>query len=91
MRRIGFVTPWYGENIPGGAEMELRGIVKHLVDKNVEIEVLTTCVRDSLSDWNEDYHKEGLEVVGGICVRRFPVRKRNALEFEAVNYKLIHH
>ena len=90
MKKIGFVTPWYGENIPGGAEMELRGIVKHLAKKNVELEILTTCVKDSLSDWNVDYHQEGTEVVGGIQVRRFSVRKRNVLEFEAVNYKLIH-
>lgn len=90
MGKIGFVTPWYGEDIPGGAEMELRGILKHLVDKDIEMEVLTTCVKDSLSDWNVDYHQAGTEVVGGISVRRFPVRKRNVLEFESINYKLIH-
>lgn len=84
------MTPWYGENIPGGAEMQLRGIVKHLVDENIEIEVLTTCVKDSLSDWNVNYHKEGIEVSDRVLIRRFPVRKRNVLEFEAINYKLIH-
>ena len=26
MKKIGFVIPWYGEDIPGGAEMELRGL-----------------------------------------------------------------
>ena len=27
MKKIGFVAPWYGEKIGGGAEAELRGLV----------------------------------------------------------------
>ena len=27
MKKIGFVTPWYGESIPGGAEMETRKLL----------------------------------------------------------------
>ena len=30
MKKIGFVIPWYHKDIKGGAEQELRGIVKHL-------------------------------------------------------------
>lgn len=26
MKKLGFVIPWFGEKIPGGAEMELRGL-----------------------------------------------------------------
>ena len=33
MKKIGFVIPWYYKDIPGGAEQELRGIVKHLHEK----------------------------------------------------------
>ena len=58
MKKIGFVAPWYGEKIPGGAEMELRGLVHHLKDVGVEVEVLTTCVKDFMSNWNENYYKE---------------------------------
>ncbi len=86
--KIGFVTPWYGDNIPGGAEAELRGIVKHLQSK-AEVEVLTTCVEKFSSDWNKNFHNPGLTEEGGVQVRRFKVRKRNAKAFDDVNYKLM--
>ncbi len=89
MKKIGFVAPWYGENIPGGAETELRGIVKHLKEAGTELEVLTTCVEQFGSDWNIDFYPEGLENVGGIDVRRFKVRKRNTRRFDEINAKLI--
>ena len=89
MKKIGFVTPWYGEEIPGGAEAELRGVVHHLKDAGAEVEVLTTCVKSFASDWNEDYHPAGLTEEAGIPVRRFPVRKRDTAAFDRVNAKLI--
>lgn len=87
--KIGFVTPWYGENIPGGAEMELRGISSHLAQAGEDVEVLTTCVKEFLSDWNVDYHKPGEYRVNDISVRRFRVRQRDVKAFDAVNYKLM--
>ena len=42
MYKIAFVIPWYGEGIPGGAEMELREVARHLQKAGVEVEVLTT-------------------------------------------------
>ena len=66
MKRLGFVTPWYGENIPGGAEMELRGLVKHLHGAGIDVEILTTCVKQFTSDWNVNYYKEGADNVNGI-------------------------
>lgn len=89
MKRLGFVTPWYGENIPGGAEMELRGLVKHLHGAGIDVEILTTCVKQFTSDWNVNYYKEGADNVNGIRVIRFPVRKRDVVAFDAVNYKLM--
>lgn len=89
MKKLGFVTPWYGENIPGGAEMELRGIVTHLQDAGIALEILTTCVKQFASDWNVNYYKEGIDYVNGIKVIRFPVRKRDVAAFDAVNYKLM--
>lgn len=89
MKRIGFVTPWFGEGIPGGAEMELRGLTTHLHEAGVDLEILTTCVKDFNSDWNVDYYKIGIDSVYNIPVRRFRVRKRNVLAFDAVNYKLM--
>lgn len=89
MKKIGFVTSWYGDNIPGGAEMELRGLVTHMHAKGIEVEVLTTCVKEFQSDWNKNYYAPGLTEVSGIPVRRFKVRKRNRAEFDRVNSKLM--
>ena len=89
MKRIGFVTPWYGERIGGGAEAELRGLVHHLKDAGTELEVLTTCVESFQSDWNTDFHEPGLYEEAGIPVRRFRVRKRNTERFDALNLRLM--
>ena len=89
MKKIGFVTPWFGIDIPGGAEAELRGWATHLLEVGQEVEVLTTCVKDFSSDWNENYHKEGFTIEGGIGVRRFKIRKRDTRAFDKVNYKII--
>lgn len=89
MKKLGFVTPWYGENIPGGAEMELRGLVEHLHAAGIALEILTTCVKDFNSRWDENYHTQGEDTVNDITVRRFNVQKRNVLPFESVNIKLM--
>lgn len=58
--KIAFVIPWYGENIPGGAETECRTTAENLQKAGIEVEILTTCVKEFLSDWNANYHKEGI-------------------------------
>jgi glycosyltransferase involved in cell wall biosynthesis len=87
--KIAFVIPWYG-NIPGGAENECKRTVENLARRGVDVEVLTTCVKEFLSDWSTDYYKEGLYEVNGVVVRRFKVRKRNTKRFDRINYKLMH-
>lgn len=89
MKKLGFVIPWYGEKIPGGAEMELRSLVHHLLDAGVDCEVLTTCVKEFTADWNENFHKPGLTKEAGVPVRRFKVRRRDAQAFDGVNIKLM--
>lgn len=89
MKKIAFVTPWYGENISGGAEMELRGISSHIKDAGHEVEILTTCVKDFNSDWNVNHHKSGKTIENGLTVRRFPVKKRDVKKFDEVNFKLM--
>lgn len=89
MKKIGFVIPWHGEDIPGGAEMALRGVTQHLHAAGVEVEILTTCVKEFASDWNQNYHKPGLKIEHGIPVRRFRIRKRNVEAFDQVNMKLM--
>ena len=89
MKKIGFVIPWYSEKIPGGAEMELRGLTTHLHEAGVEIEMLSTCVKEFSADWNVNYFSEGTDTVHGFTIRRFKVRKRNTKAFDAVNAKLM--
>ena len=89
MRKIGFVIPWYGEDIPGGAEMELREVATHLQRAGMDVEILTTCVREFSADWNENYYSAGTAVVEDIAVRRFPVRRRDTAAFDRVNRRLI--
>ena len=89
MKKVGFVIPWYAENITGGAESELKGIVEHMVKHGDKLEVLTTCVEKFNSDWGKNYWKEGIEVINGVTVRRFKVRKRNANAFDEINLKLM--
>ena len=83
--KIAFVVPWYGEKIPGGAEMETRGIISHLNSSGDEVEVLTTCVKEFSSNWNTDYYRPGKYIVNGVTVRRFRVRKRNTDDFDLIN------
>lgn len=87
--KLAFVIPWYGENIPGGAETECRRTAENLQKVGVEVEILTTCVKEFLSDWNTDYYEEGNFQVNHITVRRFRVRKRNTALFNAINYRLM--
>ncbi|MGN0321137.1 MAG: glycosyltransferase family 4 protein [Lachnospira sp.] len=89
MKKIGFVIPWYHKDIRGGAEQELRGIVKHLHDAGVDVEIITTCVKEFTADWTENYFKEGVEIIDDIPVRRFKANKGNMKEFHKINAKLM--
>lgn len=89
MYKIAFVIPWYGEDIPGGAEMELREVAGHLQRAGVDVEILTTCVREFNADWNKDYYAAGTAMVYDVPTRRFPVRKRDTHTFDRINAKLI--
>lgn len=86
--KIAFVIPWYGD-IPGGAEHECRGTAENMMKRGVDVEILTTCVKDFLSDWNTNYYKEGIYELNGVPIRRFEVRKRNTRLFDKINYKLM--
>lgn len=89
MKKIAFVAPWYGENIPGGAETELRGIVDHFHEAGADVEVLTTCVEKFGSDWSKNYYKPGDYLVNDVKTKRFKVRERDTAAFDQVNAKLM--
>ena len=87
--KIAFVIPWYGD-ISGGAEHECKGTAENMMEHCIDVEILTTCVKDFLSDWNTNYYKEGIYELNGVPIRRFEVRKRNTRLFDKINYKLMH-
>lgn len=89
MEKIGFIVPWFSDNIKGGAEMELKELVHHLQNAGVKLEVLTTCVKDFLSDWNKNYYKEATTVENGIVTKRFKIKERNVVRFDEINARLI--
>jgi glycosyltransferase involved in cell wall biosynthesis len=87
--KVAFVIPWYGD-IPGGAESECKRTAENLKKRGVDVEVLTTCVKEFLSDWNDNFYEEGVYEVNGVKVRRFKVRQRNMCLFDGINYNLMH-
>jgi glycosyltransferase involved in cell wall biosynthesis len=87
--KIAFVTPWYGADIPGGMEAETRRTAVHLHQAGLRVEVLTTCIKEFLSDWGKNFYKPGNEEIDGVMVRRFPVAERDAQAFDAVNWRLM--
>jgi glycosyltransferase involved in cell wall biosynthesis len=87
--KLAFITPWYGRDIPGGAEAEARRTAEHLHAAGFDVEVWTTCVRDLYSDWSKNQHRPGLHVVNGVPVHRFPVKSRNKIAFDRINLKLM--
>jgi len=84
-----FVIPWYGTDIPGGAEAECRGAVTHLREAGVDAEVLTTTIRDFMSDWTENAYKPGTYTEEGVPVHRFAVQKTYWDIFGYINDRLL--
>lgn len=89
MTIISFVVPWYGPDVPGGAEAEARRTVQQLHRAGVPVEVLTSTTRDLYADWSRDYHSVGLSAIEGVPVRRFAVRPRDGAAFDAINGRLM--
>jgi glycosyltransferase involved in cell wall biosynthesis len=77
--KLAVVVQRYGAEINGGAELHARYVAEHLA-RHAETEVLTTCARDYVT-WRNEL-PAGTDVVNGLTVRRFPVRReRDPLEF----------
>jgi glycosyltransferase involved in cell wall biosynthesis len=78
-----FVTPWFGPNLPGGAERAVRELVLNLCRREIHPIVLTTCARD-FYHWDSS-HPPGIDFTMGIPVHRFQLDERNPAEFDRVN------
>jgi glycosyltransferase involved in cell wall biosynthesis len=67
--KIAFIVPRYGTEILGGPEYHCRLVAERLAQRH-QVEVLTTCARDSAT-WQNEY-PEAPDRVRGVLVRRFP-------------------
>jgi glycosyltransferase involved in cell wall biosynthesis len=77
--KIAVVAQRYGADINGGAELHARYVAEHLA-RHADVEVLTTCARDYIT-WANEF-PAGVDQVGGLTVRRFPVaRTRDTRQF----------
>lgn len=77
--KIAFVVQRYGLEVNGGAEFLCRLVAEHL-SKHFEVDILTTCAIDYIT-WKNEY-SPGVEILNGVCVRRFPVDyERNLQRF----------
>ncbi|WP_337288759.1 glycosyltransferase family 4 protein [Candidatus Methylomirabilis sp.] len=87
--RVAFIIPWYGCDIPGGAEAFCRSAALRLRNAGLDVEILTTCVRDFYADWSSNYYRPGEYKDDGMTVRRFHVRPRDTVLFDSLNSKLL--
>jgi glycosyltransferase involved in cell wall biosynthesis len=70
--KLAFVVQRYGLDIAGGAEYHCRLVAEHMA-RHAQVEVLTTCAAEYLT-WANHY-PEGREVLNGIPVHRFKVKR----------------
>lgn len=89
MKRIAIVTPWFGQEAKGGAEIQARQIAFRLAQRGHDIEVLTTCCRAFEDSWGENHLPEGASQEGEITIRRFPVDNRDDQAFQRVRDRLL--
>ena len=87
--RAAFVIPFYGAAIGGGAETQCRLMAENLWKRGVDLEIITTCIKDFTSDWSRNHHPPGLGEVNGVPVRRFEVRPVDGHTLARVNEKLM--
>ncbi len=83
-----FVVPWYGREIPGGAEAEARRTAQNLARAGVGVQVLTTCLSGLGSDWDQDHYPPGVEEEEGVLVRRFASARRDGALFNELNARI---
>ncbi len=87
--RCTFVLPWYGEQVPGGAEAEARLTAENLAKAGVEVRALATTLSGLGSDWGRDALPAGETVENGVTVRRFPCAPRDAARFDGLNLRVL--
>ena len=87
--KIALVIPWFAKELKGGAEQQAWQIAKRLTDRDIDIEVLTTCSKEFLSDWSENHYKQKDYTEDEVKIKRFSVKNRDREAFDKVNLKLM--
>jgi len=82
--KIVLVLPWFGQFCVGGAEKEARYTAINLQKLGYEVEILTTCLKNSHANWNENYYPSGDCLEDSLRVRRFEVRLADHFNFNRV-------
>ncbi|WP_026664675.1 glycosyltransferase family 4 protein [Butyrivibrio sp. FC2001] len=83
MKKICFVIQRYGLEVNGGAETLCRELAERMCGR-YDVEVLTTRAIDYMT-WKDEY-KSDEEIISGVKVRRFSVKKeRHRKAFNAIN------
>jgi glycosyltransferase involved in cell wall biosynthesis len=86
--KFAFVTPRYGEEIVGGAEMAARMIAERLVSQlGWDVEIFTTRAKDIVT-WDNEY-PEGDETLNGVLVHRFEVTSGRPPHFFSFSERLL--
>ena len=89
MSDITFVTPRYGADVVGGAELGARALATRLSADGLDIAVLTSRAR-SFDTWADDY-PEGTTIEEGVSVSRFSVDHPRSPDFAASCARLLAH
>ena len=88
--KLAFVTPRYGADVIGGAELGARLLAERLAAVDGwSVEILTTCARDAWT-WANDY-APGSTVEQGVTVRRFLNRAERDADFRRLTLSLLAH
>jgi glycosyltransferase involved in cell wall biosynthesis len=86
--KYSFVTPRYGLEVVGGAELGARMLAERLVArKGWSVEVFTTCAVDHMT-WANDY-PAGSETINGVVVHRIPNSSGRPPEFFPFSERLL--
>lgn len=84
-KKIAIITPRYGADIGGGAEIAARGFAEEAVQQGWQVEVWTTCATSHMT-W-ENVWPSGKTIDNGVTVRRFPVESSSLTIQAAPNTK----
>ena len=86
MKKIAIINQRYGKEVNGGSEYYTMQLAEHL-RQQYEVEILTTQALSYLT-W-ENHYGAGCEEIGGIKVRRFPVKRPRQTLVQKITGKLI--